>query len=377
MFNFQILHRERQTAARTGIITTSHGPVHTPAFVPLATQASVKALTPQQVEDIGFESVMANTYHLYFQPGVETVQQLGGLHQFMNWNKPLWTDSGGFQIFSLPKKYCKVTDEGVLFRSPARPDFHLLTPERAIAIQQQLGADIIFTFDECIAHDSDYRQAKEALQRTHQWAKRCVKEFHKNNRDQALYGIIQGGKFSDLRTASAQFISTLPVDGFGLGSLFGEPKEETKQIAQVMMKALPEEKPKHFLGIGSIDDFFMYVEMGGDTFDCVLPTRLGRQGYVFLRPESGGTVQNKFRMRITHSCWKNDPTPIDQQCSCYVCKNFSRAYIYHLGTAKELLFYTLTTYHNLFYFQRLFAEIRQAIETDQWKELKRKWVGGE
>lgn len=371
MFHFTITHKDGK--ARTGIIKTSHGEIQTPAFIPLATAGSVKAITPQQLNEIGFDSIMANTYHLYLQPGQKIVQKLSGVQKFIGWNKPMWTDSGGFQVFSL--KNCKIDDKGVTFFSHLDNSKHYFTPEKAIRIQQQLGADIIFTFDHCIPHDSDYETAKKAMERTHEWAKRCLKEFTKRkNNGQALYGIIQGGKFKDLRTESTQFISSLGFQGFGLGSLFGEPKEETLTIAKIMMNLLPEEKPKHFLGIGSIDDLFQYVEMGGDSFDCVLPTRLGRVGYVFLTPNGGGKISNKFRIRITNAKFKEDKNPIDKNCKCYVCENFSRAYLRYLFKAKELSFYTLATFHNLYFFYTLMGTMRKAIAEKRFKSLKQEWL---
>ena len=358
--------------ARTGIIKTLHGEIRTPCFVPLATQGSVKAMFPALLDQIGFDSVMCNAYHLYLQPGAEIVQKLGGLHSFIGYPKPLWTDSGGFQVFSL--KDSKVSEQGVTFRSHIDASSHTLTPERSINIQQQLGADIIFTFDHCLAHDSEYVVAKDAMERTHRWAERCLREFNKKKENQLLYGVIQGGKYPELRKESAKFIASLPFDGFGMGSLFGDPKEETQKIALAMMVLLPEDKPKHFLGIGSIDDFFYYVEMGGDTFDCVLPTRLGRIGYAFIRPESGGNTKNKFRMRITNTKFKLDKKPLDTHCSCYVCQHFSRAYLRHLWKAHELSFYTLVTYHNLHFFYTLMQEMRSAIEKRKFKELKKQWL---
>lgn len=370
MFSFHILHKDGN--ARTGIIKTAHGKIHTPAFIPLATQGAIKGLSFPQLDEIGFESVMCNTYHLYLRPGAETIQKLGGLHEFMSYSPPLWTDSGGFQVFSL--KNCKVHEDGVIFQSHIDNSRHIFTPEKAIQIQQQLGADIIFTFDQCIAHDSDYENAKAAMERTHRWAVRCKKEFEKGKNKQALYGIIQGGKFPELREESTKFIASLGFDGLGIGSVFGDPKEETRLICKVMMENLPEGKPKHFLGIGSVDDFFYYVEMGGDTFDCVLPTRLGRVGYVFIRPESGGNVKNKFRMRITNQKFAGDSSPIDKNCGCMVCQKYSRAYLRHLWKAQELVFYSLATYHNLFFFQRLMGEMREAIKQQKFKEIKERWL---
>ncbi len=378
MFHFTITHHDQSSSARTGLLHTPHGSIRTPAFIPVATQAAVKALSPAQIEEIGFEAVLCNTYHLYLRPGSKTVQKLGGLHRFMGWNKPIFTDSGGFQVFSLNDGLCTVNDDGVEFKSHIDQSKHLFTPEKSIQLQQQLGADIIFTLDVCHDFNADYPTAKKAMERTHRWAERCWKEFQRENQKkgivQALYGIVQGGKFKDLREESARFIAKLPFQGIGLGSIFGEPKAPTLEVLKWMMAILPHEKPKHLLGIGSVDDIFNYVELGVDTFDCVLPTRLARVGYVFLRPESRGKVRNKFRTRITNARFKEDKKPLDQHCGCYVCQNFSRAYIRHLFKAKELLAYTLTTHHNLFFFQRLMQEIRESIENDALGRMKKKWL---
>jgi queuine tRNA-ribosyltransferase len=375
MLNFNLAHQDKHSGARTGIITTSHGSIRTPAFIPVATQATVKAITPQHLNDIGFDAILCNTYHLYLRPGPSTVKKLHGLPKFMGWNKPTFTDSGGFQVFSLNGGLCTATDEQVTFKSYIDQSSHIFTPERSIQIQKDLGADIIFTFDECIPFDSDYETAKRSLQRTHAWALRCLKEFKKTRSPkQALYGIIQGGKFPDLRKESVEFISNQNFHGFGIGSIFGEPKEETLKLMQYFMPLLPKDKPVHLLGIGSIDDIFNYTELGIDTFDCVLPTRLARVGYIFIRPESGGNLKNKFRYRLTNSKYKEDSSPLDKNCSCYVCKNFSKAYLRHLFKADELLFYTLTTYHNLYFFQRLMEEIRDSIEQDNFMKMKKRWL---
>ena len=384
MFQFTITHKDKFCSARTGIITTAHGTIQTPAFIPVATQATVKALTTAQIEEIGFEAVLCNTYHLYLRPGAKTVQKLGGLQKFMGWNKPVFTDSGGFQVFSLHDGLCQVSDDEVTFKSHIDQSKHIFTPEKSIQLQRQLGADIIFTLDVCHDFNADYETAKKAMERTHRWTERCLNEFGKQkdqknqkNRPQALYGIVQGGKYQDLREESARFISTLPFQGIGIGSIFGEPKTQSLEVMKWMMAILPTEKPKHLLGSGSVDDLFNYVELGIDTFDCVLPTRLARVGYVFIRPESGGNMNNKFRMRITNAAFKEDKKPLDRHCGCYVCQNFSRAYIRHLFKAKELLASTLTTYHNLFFFQRLMKEIRESIEKDAFGRMKKKWLGRE
>ncbi len=392
---FTIAHKEGN--ARTGIIKTAHGEIRTPAFIPVATKATIKALTMQQFREIGFESLLCNTYHLYLQPGAETVQKLGGLHSFMGFGGPIWTDSGGFQVFSLnestgeevhtekdemggvnKKRPWKISDEKVEFRSHIDASRHELTPERSIQLQRQLGADIIFAFDQCIHFDDDYENTRKAMERTHRWAERCVKEWKgsgaRTGTKSALFGIVQGGRFKELREQSAKFISSLGLPGFGIGGIFGDPSKEIHGIVKHTLQFLPEGKPKHMLGIGSVEDIFDYVGMGADTFDCVLPTRLGRVGYIFIRPESGGNTENKFRYRITNAQFKQDKSPLDEHCGCYACKNFSRAYVHHLFKAGELLAYTLATYHNLWFFQKLMEEIREGIGERSFGKMKEKWV---
>jgi queuine tRNA-ribosyltransferase len=376
MFNFKIIHQEENCKARTGIITTAHGTLNTPAFVPVATKATVKALTPKQIEELGFEAVLGNTYHLFLQPKAEIVEKFGGIAKFMGWNKVTFTDSGGFQVFSLSGKLCDVDNEGVNFRSCIDCSTHRFTPEISMQVQRKLGADLIFAFDQCLAINADYETTKDSLQRTHAWEKRSLKEFKKINKDkkQALYGIVQGGRFTELREESAKFIASLDFDALAIGSIFGDPKEESKELVEHAMKFLPEEKTKHLLGIGAVEDIFNYVELGLDTFDCVLPTRLARSGYVFFRPESGGKLENKFRYRCINARFKESKEPLDKNCDCYVCKNFTQAYLHHLFKAKELLFYSLMSYHNLYYFSKLMEEIREAITEDKFLELKEKWL---
>lgn len=433
MFQFTILHRDGK--ARTGVIKTGHGEIKTPAFIPVATKATIKSLTMEQFQEIGFDSLLCNTYHLYLQPGPEVVQKLGGLHQFMGFNQSIWTDSGGFQVFSLKdggkasedgtnkdkakenkasadrinngckvnngRNGCKVNDEGVEFTSHIDHSKHFLTPEKSMQIQHQLGADIIFTFDECVHFDDSYEKTKRAMERTHQWTERCLKEFkrlsnqestqestqesnktsnEKSNKKssqgsaQALFGIVQGGRFRDLREESAKFISSRDFPGFGIGGIFGDPTKEIHGIVKHTMQFLPADKPKHMLGIGSVEDLFDYIEFGADTFDCVLPTRLARMGYLFLTPKGGGSIKNKFRMKIT-ARHKGDKNPIDRHCSCYTCRNFSRAYLRHLWKARELLFHTLATEHNLFFFHSLMGKLRKSIEEKRFRELKKEWLG--
>ncbi len=376
MFSFTITHKDSgATKARCGTITTPHGSFSTPAFTPVATQAAIKGLSADQLTEIGFEVALSNTYHLYLQPGHKTIQKLGGLQRFMGWHKPLYTDSGGFQVFSLNNKLCKTSDEHAEFRSHRDNSKHIISPEKSIQIQVSLGADIIFTFDECIHFDVDYETTKKAMERTHMWTQRCITEFEKHQTKQALFGIIQGGQFEDLREQSARFMAELPFSGFGIGGIFGDPKKESSHIVGHTLQFLPYDKPKHLLGIGSVDDLFEYVSLGADTFDCVLPTRLAREGYAFILPQSGGTTKNKFRERIIRLDSKVDGKPIDPDCTCQVCKNYSRAYIHHLYKAKELLFYSLLTYHNLWFFARLMERIRQSISEGTFSELKRVWIG--
>jgi len=376
MFAFKITHQEKNCAARTGVISTRHGEIKTPAFIPVATKGTVKALTPEQLTELGFEAILGNTFHLYLQPGEKIVEKLGGLQQFSGWNKPFFTDSGGFQVFSMNGGLCEVDDEGATFKSPIDASKHRFTPEKSMQIQRKLGADLIFAFDQCLEIQADYETTKRSLERTHKWEERSLVEFKKLNKDkkQALYGIVQGGRFPELREESAKFIAALDFDALAIGSIFGDPKEESFELVKSAMKHLPEEKTKHLLGIGAVEDLFNYVELGLDTFDCVLPTRLARVGQFFVLPESGGKVENKFRMKITAG-FRDENVPLDKNCNCYVCKNFSRGYLRHLFKAKELLVYTLMTYHNLYYFSMLMKEIREAINEDRFLELKREWLG--
>ena len=364
MFKFTILSKDKASNARTGIISTQHGEIRTPAFIPVATKATVKSLTPMQLNEIGFDAILSNTYHLFLQPGADQVEKQGGLQKFSAWHKPIFTDSGGFQVFSLNGDLCKVDDDGVNFKSYIDASKHRFTPEISMQVQKKLGADLIFAFDQCLDINADYDTTKESLARTHAWEERSLIEFKKLNTDkkQALYGIVQGGRFKDLREESAKFIASLDFDALAIGSIFGDPKEESKKLVAAAMSHLQEEKTKHLLGIGTVEDIFNYVELGLDTFDCVLATRLARQGIVFIRPESDGNEENKFRYSITKSKFKDSLEPIDKNCDCYVCKNFTLGYLHHLHKAKEILFNTLTTYHNLSFFKKMMDEIRESIE---------------
>ena len=347
MFSFSLAAREGR--ARAGSFTTPHGEITTPVFAPVGTQATVKAVTPAQLEALGASLVLANTYHLYLRPGDELIAEMGGLHRFMQWPHPLLTDSGGFQVFSLNKNR-KVDAEGVTFRSHVDGSTQRLTPEKAVQIQENLGADIIMALDECAEpHDRVYIQ--QAMQRTHQWAERCLKAW--TNHGQALFGIVQGGIFPELREASAQFITDLPFPGIAIGGLsVGEAKEETHAMLDLVNDILPEDKPRYLMGVGTPEDLVEGVRRGIDIFDCVLPTRMARHSAVFS-PHG--------RLNLMNAAFARDQRPIDEGCGCYTCHNFSRAYLRHLVCVKEMLAGTLLSIHNLHALINLVAEMRAAI----------------
>lgn len=336
--------------ARAGRFSTPHGDLQTPVFAPVGTQATVKAITPAQLDELGASLVLANTYHLYLRPGDELVAELGGLHQFMQWPGPILTDSGGFQVFSLAARR-EVDVDGVTFRSHLDGSTHRFTPEKVIAIQENLGADIIMVLDECAEpHDLAYNQL--AVGRTHVWAQRCLEA--KSRKDQALFGIVQGGVFPELRQQSAEFIASLGFDGHAIGGLsVGESKEELHRILEVADANLPENKPRYLMGVGTPEDLVEGVRRGVDLFDCVLPTRLGRNNAVFLR--SGE------RLNLKNAEFSRDSAPIDSGCGCYTCRTFSRAYLRHLIQAKEMLAATLLSIHNVYTLIQLAKDLRAAI----------------
>jgi len=389
-FSFQIIKKDKFTAARLGKITTPHGEILTPAFAVVGTQATVKSLCPEELLDLGVEAVLANTYHLFLRPGDKTIKGLGGLHRFMNWNGPLITDSGGFQVFSLglalvhgvgkianifpeetkfkpPLKnkasFVKITDNGAVFKSHIDGKTHYLTPEKSIEIQQNLGADIIFALDECTSPLSSKKYTQLALKRTHRWAERCLK-VHKR-KDQALFGIVQGGEYRDLRKQSAKFISSLPFKGFGIGGSLGKSKQDIPKILDWTIPFLDENKPRHLLGIGEAEDLFNGIEKGIDLFDCVAPTRMARNGTLLTK--SG-------RINILKSGFKTNKHPIEDDCRCYTCKNFSRAYVHHLFKAEEILAQRLATIHNLFFILNLMREIRKSIKNNSFLEFKKDFL---
>jgi len=354
-FSFEI--HARQGRARAGIFYTPHGEILTPVFAPVGTQATVKAVTPAQLGDLGATLILANTYHLYLRPGEELVAEMGGLHQFMQWSGPILTDSGGYQVFSLADSR-RVDEEGVTFKSHIDGSEHRFTPEKAIAIEESLGADIIMAFDEC-APPNDRAYNERALARTHAWAERCLKV--KSRPDQALFGIVQGGIFPDLRAESARFISSLGFPGHAIGGLsVGETKEEMKSILDLVDGVLPEGKPRYLMGVGTPEDLIHGILRGVDIFDCVLPTRLARHN---------AAMTLTGRLNLMNATFGRDPKPIDENCRCYTCQKFSRAYLRHLIVAREMLAATLLSIHNLHTLVKLAGDIRNAILSGDFEEF--------
>ena len=360
--SFEILSKDSITSARLGRIKTAHGEVTTPVFMPVGTQGIVKAMTHKMLDDLGVEIILGNTYHLYLRPGHELIRSMGGLHEFISWQKPILTDSGGFQVFSM-NDLNRVTEEGVHFRSHIDGSAHLLTPEKSIEIQRALGADIIMAFDECTPYPATKQQAKESADLTARWADRS-KKANSDNRKSALFGIVQGGMFKDLRTESAERITAVGFDGYALGGLsVGEPKDLMFEMIEHTIPLIPEEKPHYLMGSGMPTDIIKAVAAGIDMFDCVLPTRNARNGYVFT---PGGKII------IKHNKYHMDENPLDESCRCYTCRNFSRAYLRHLHMADEISAAILMTLHNLYFFLDLVNQIRQALKSGNFGNWIRK-----
>jgi queuine tRNA-ribosyltransferase len=449
MVKFTILARaadsqaSRSSLARAGVIHTPHGDIETPAFIPVATKATIKSLTPELVRDaVDAEAILANTYHLYLQPGVEIMKKAGGLGKFMNWSGPTFTDSGGFQAFSLGSAkgraskiaknknddkpeadagedtlrtrlaralgifqqknirvsesvsadgyrgdsfvpMARVDDDGVTFRSIIDGSEHRFTPERSIEIQHDIGADIIFAFDECLSPHESYERQKTAVERTRVWAERCLKEHKELGllHTPALFGIVQGGRHEDLRKKSARDIGSMALadgtafDGFGIGGSFD--KDDIGTAVKWVCEELPEDKPRHLLGIGEPLDLILGIENGIDTFDCVAPTRIARNGCAYVHPSAGEpdeTGGRKDRINLMNARFINDLSPLDPGCDCYACKNYSRAYIAHLCRAKEMLSATLLSVHNLYYLVNLAKRFRQAIIEEEFEEEKKRYL---
>jgi queuine tRNA-ribosyltransferase len=359
---FTLLHTDDRSNARLGRIDTPHGPIHTPAFAPVGTQATVKALDPRDLQEVGAELILANTYHLYLRPGADVVAEMGGLHRFMGWRGPILTDSGGFQVFSLAENRI-VSDDGVVFRSHIDGSQHTFTPESVVQIQEQLGADIIMCLDECAEpHDRAYNEA--ALARTHAWAARC--QAAQRRYDQALFGIVQGGIFADLRRQSAEFLVGLGFPGYAIGGLsVGERKPDMYDMLDVTVPLLPAGKPRYLMGVGAPEDLLEAVARGVDLFDCVLPTRLARNAALFTR---------QGRLNIRNAQFERDPAPIEAGCGCYTCQHFSRAYLRHLFKAKEILAARLATIHNVHFLLALMGDMRQAIEAGTFDAFKAEFL---
>ncbi|MBN2094351.1 MAG: tRNA guanosine(34) transglycosylase Tgt [Candidatus Zambryskibacteria bacterium] len=390
---FKIEKKISKSLARAGVLQTAHGEIKTPAFVAVGTKATVKSLTPEQIKDAGSQIVLTNTYHLYLEPGEKQIKRSGGLHKFMNWSGPMMTDSGGFQAFSLgvaygsginkfigtlaperddldeaysenKEKKAQVTEDGVKFRSVIDGSLHFFTPEKSIQIQNDLGADIIFAFDECTSPHASKEYLREAMERTHRWAERCLEEFKNlTPNQQQLFGIVQGGRYEDLRKKSAKFITRLDFDGFGIGGSF--VKEDMATAVKWVNEILPEEKSRHLLGVGEPIDLILGVENGCDTFDCVAPTRMARNGTLYTR---------KGKINILNAKFRNQMSPIETGCGCYTCQNYTVSYLAHLFRAKEMLAATLATIHNLYFLNNLMSQIREAILNDKFSEFKEEFL---
>ena len=350
-FHFEIIKRDSFSKARLGRVETEHGSFTTPAFLPVGTQGSVKSLTPEELVEIGVEAILGNTYHLYLRPGHETIGRLGGLHAFTHWERPILTDSGGFQIFSLGSLR-KVSEEGVTFQSHLDGSSHFLTPEKVMEIQRALGTDIAMVLDECIPYPSPYEYVKASAEQTGRWAKRCLEVKQEN--DPALFGIVQGGVYRDLREKSAHALVQMGFQGYAIGGLsVGEPKSMMLDVLEWTTPLLPENTPRYLMGVGTPEDMIHAVILGVDFFDCVLPTRNARNGTLFT---SSG------KLSIKQVQYAEDPRPVDETCTCYTCRHYSRAYLRHLYISKEILSSRLNTIHNLYYYINLFRKIKEAIQ---------------
>jgi queuine tRNA-ribosyltransferase len=410
--SFDIQARDPGTRARAGVLSTIHGQIETPVFMPVGTRGTVKSLTPEDLADHGAKIILGNTYHLYLQPGHQTIARLGGLHGFSGWHGPILTDSGGFQVFSLvyggiadevkgrrPTQQArmkpgmvKVTEEGVLFRSYIDGSKHFFTPEKSIEIQKGLGADIILCFDELPPFHTGYDYTARSLERTHRWEERCLR-FHQQiqpsgnaainlpfsppNRDQSLFGIVHGGVFPDLRRQSAEYLGAMPFDGLCIGGSLGGNKEQMRDVVDMAVPYMPDHLPRHLLGIGDVDDLIEGVARGIDMFDCVSPTRLGRHGAAIVRDPSTGSGQagqRRWKLNVNNAALREDPGPLDPTCRCYTCSHYSRAYIHHLFRAQELLGIRLLSLHNVAFLLDLMRQIRESIHNGTFGDLRAAWL---
>jgi len=361
--DFTQIAKDPHCGARTGKITTPHGEVSTPAFMPVGTQGAVKALTPEQVRGLGAEIILGNAYHLYLRPGHRLIAAQGGLHRFMNWDGPILTDSGGFQIYSLAALRT-ITEEGAAFQSHIDGSSHFLSPETAVEIQEALGSDIMMCLDECIPYPAARKEAEAALGRTARWAARC--KSSRRNHSQAIFGIIQGGVYTDLRRRSAESLLEIDFDGYALGGLsVGEPKEVMLENLAATMPLLPEDRPRYLMGVGTPEDLVDCVYHGIDMFDCVMPTRSARNGLLFTNGE---------KVVIKNARNREDGSPVDSACDCYTCLNYSRAYLRHLYVAGEILAMVLNTIHNLRYYLRLMERIREAVREGRYLDFRKRFL---
>lgn len=360
---FEVLRKE--SFARAGVIYTERGVIRTPAFMPVGTNGTVKAMTPEELSEIGYEIILSNTYHLYLRPGHETIKKLGGLHRFINWHKPILTDSGGFQVYSLASLR-KINKEGVEFRSHIDGSLHFLTPEKAVEIQLALGSDIIMVLDECVPYPAERKYVEKSLVLTTEWAKRSKEYFSNHSTNAYLFGIIQGGVYEDLRIRALDELVKIGFDGYAIGGLsVGESKEEMYRIVREVAPAMPEDRPHYLMGVGDLIDVIHAVEYGIDMFDCVMPTRNARNGTLFT---------SQGRISIKRSEFKEDNSPLDPECECYTCKNYSRAYLRHLYMCREILSMRLNTIHNLYFYSNFFKKLREAIVQGEFQSFKERWL---
>jgi len=363
-FKFEITAQSGTSRARAGVITTPRGTIETPIFMPVGTLASVKSISPDELKAAGARIILGNAYHLYLKPGCEIIDLFSGLHRFMNWDRPILTDSGGFQIFSLAK-LAKITENGVRFQSHIDGSAHELTPESVVEIQQRLDSDIMMCLDQCVKYPADREETEAAMELTHRWAARCRDKWKETGRDSGgrLFGIVQGGMFTDLRRRSVSAITALDFPGHAIGGLsVGEPKEMMLKIADFTLPILPDDKPKYIMGVGTPEDLVDLVGMGADMFDCVMPSRNARNGKLFTQ---WGDIN------IRNAAHSHDTNPVDDQCECQSCQNYSRAYIRHLFISRELLGYRLATIHNIHYYISLMKQMRAAIIDDSFDEFKK------
>ncbi|MGR7839545.1 tRNA guanosine(34) transglycosylase Tgt [Finegoldia sp. P3-F-LR] len=360
MFKFTLEKKSSQCKARTGTIETNHGVIKTPVFMPVGTRATVKAMNNDELKSIGSQIILSNTYHLYLKPGQEIIRKADGLHKFMNWDKPILTDSGGFQVFSLNKTR-KITEEGVQFRSHIDGSKHFISPEKSMEIQNDLGSDIMMAFDECVPYPASYEYTEDSMKRTLRWLKRC-KDYHKNTDKQNLFGIIQGGMYKDLREYSAKNTIDFDLPGYAIGGLsVGEPRDLMIDLLDFTTDFMPENKPRYLMGVGTPDYLFEAVEHGVDMCDCVLPTRIAR---------NGTALTSKGKLVVKNAKYKDDFSALDDNCDCYACKNHTRAYIRHLLNVDEILGARLLSIHNLRFLIKLMENIRKSIEEDRYLEFK-------